>query len=273
MYKHELVTTTPEAPFRVIIHRDPEAEILLHWHQALEINYVISGRIQYFIDGQPITVNGQQLIVINPNAVHGVHQFKNSPTTTALTLQITYSFLEQLIPDFNHCWFETQPVDQKLCRRLTQMMVAETETNPTLKALSQKSALYDIIYQLLKNHCDHRELLNNLQATPQLTIAQQVIAYLTAHSRETLTLPKLADAMHLSVGYLSRSFKGQIGMSVMQYLQLIRLHDAYQLVTNSQQSIDAIADLTGFSNAKAFRKSFYRTYAMTPLKYRQQVKN
>jgi len=277
MFKHELISTNEQSPMKIIFHHHPEATILLHWHQAIEINYVINGQVQYLVDGKQLSVGPNELIVINSNEIHGVHNLNRIFNGQALTLQVSYQFLTSLIPNFNHYWFETIPNSNtqtypQLLSSLQRIAQSESKTDTVLNYFEQQSAMYDIIYCLLQANCHIRQMPTNLQANSQLAIAQRTIAYLIDHSQEKLDLPSISAALHLSIGYLSRLFKKQLGVSVMHYLQLIRLQNAYQLLMNSQKPIDLIADLVGFPNVKSFRNAFYDTYQTTPLKYRHEVK-
>ena len=84
-------------------------------------------------------------------------------------------------------------------------------------------------------------------------------------------MPAVADQVHLSVGYLSRDFKKQIGVPLMTYLSQLRLQNAYDLLTNSDLPISTIADQTGFPNEKSFRQRFTKTYGQRPSAYRQNL--
>jgi len=85
-------------------------------------------------------------------------------------------------------------------------------------------------------------------------------------------LDEIAQAGHLSTGYLSRTFSKQMGMSVMEYVNYIRLKRAYEMITNTDKNIAVISDLTGFSNPKSFSKLFLQVYKQTPGKYRFGLK-
>ncbi|WP_239643702.1 helix-turn-helix domain-containing protein [Oenococcus oeni] len=62
-----------------------------------------------------------------------------------------------------------------------------------------------------------------------------------------------------------------MGNSVIEYLNLVRLHEAYQLLTNTKKSILVISTQVGFPNEKAFTRTFKRIYKVTPTDYRKRL--
>lgn len=275
MYHHELVTPNEGLPIRVIEHRGNESNVLLHWHQAVEIDLVLAGSANYVISGKHKTAKAGDIVLINANEIHGVSSIETSAETSAVTLLLPYQFLETQLPNFQFIWLTINQTDKtypQLITAIKKLATIEPEPNDSLLRLRQQSALYMVLYLLLKHFSTYRDVPNNLHGTPQQQELAKVIAFLTDNSRQALTLTQVANEMHLSVGYLSRLFTQQMQVSLMQYLQLIRLQDAYQLLTTTDTAIAAIADIAGFSNVKSFRTLFIKVYSQNPLKYRQTHK-
>lgn len=275
MYHHELVTPNEGLPIRIIEHHGNESNVLLHWHQAVEINLVLAGNATYMVSDNIITAQAGDLVLINANEIHGVRSAESTADTSAVTLLLPYQFLEKQLPNFQFIWFM---VDKKnsaysqLVSAIKKLTTIKAEPKEELLRLRQQSALYLVLYILVKHFSQYRAVPNNLHGTTQQQELANVIAFLTDHSRQALTLTQVAAEMHLSIGYLSRLFTKQMQVSLMQYLQLIRLQDAHQLLVTTEMPISAIADLAGFANVKAFRILFIKVYQQNPLRYRQSHK-
>lgn len=275
MYHHELVTPNEGLPIRVIEHRGNESNVLPHWHQAVEIDLVLAGSATYVVGGKTLTARAGDIVLINANEIHGVRSAQSTAETSAVTLLLPYQFLEKQLPNFQFLWFsvdQKNPAYPQLVNAIKSVTTIEAEPTDRLLRLRQQSALYLVLYILLKHFSQYRDVPNNLHGTTQQQALAKIIAFLTDNSRQALTLTQVAGEMHLSIGYLSRLFTKQMQVSLMQYLQLIRLQDAYQLLVTTETSISAIADLTGFASAKAFRTLFIKVYQQNPLKYRQTHK-
>ena len=94
-------------------------------------------------------------------------------------------------------------------------------------------------------------------------------AYLNDYYREDITLDDLAEKFYISRSYLTRIFKETTGITVVQYLTVVRIRQAARLLRETDSPITEIADLCGFGNVTYFEKVFNRIRGMTPRQYRK----
>lgn len=64
-----------------------------------------------------------------------------------------------------------------------------------------------------------------------------------------------------------RKLKALTGYAPADYIRLIRLQHAAQLLKQGEYTITEIADKVGFSDAKYFREVFKKYYGVSPSKY------
>ena len=81
------------------------------------------------------------------------------------------------------------------------------------------------------------------------------------------------NAYDISVNHLYAVFKQTMDQSVHQFVIQQRIEKAKQLLKNSNQSLAAIAQDTGFSNQSHFTTSFRKALGVTPSQYRQEVRS
>lgn len=62
--------------------------------------------------------------------------------------------------------------------------------------------------------------------------------------------------------------KALTGYAPSDYIRLIRLQRAAQLLEHSEYQVTEIADMVGFSDAKYFREVFKKYYKVSPSEYR-----
>lgn len=281
MYKHEVVSADPGLPFKIVIHQGQESAIVRHWHRALEIDYIIAGWAKYTIAGTELAAAPGDVIVINTNVVHAILAEPLRPAR-AVTLLLPYDWLRQQIPDYDQWRFAVpigsqHPGPPSATLKVLQaalLDIDQTENgvhNATIRRLNHLRDIYTVLSLLMTHFAEPDNSANTLATAASLARMSSVITYLTEHANEPLTLPAVADQVHLSVGYLSRDFKKQIGVPLMTYLSQLRLQNAYDLLTNSDLPISTIADQTGFPNEKSFRQRFTKTYGQRPSAYRQNL--
>lgn len=100
----------------------------------------------------------------------------------------------------------------------------------------------------------------------------EVKAYIDQHYREPLKIKDLSSIVFLSQAYLTRLFREQIGFSIKQYLQIVRLSAAAKALLNSNASVKAIALSVGYNDANYFSIAFRKHFDLTPLDYREKFK-
>lgn len=98
-----------------------------------------------------------------------------------------------------------------------------------------------------------------------------ITEYLNEHLAENITLDDLAGQFFVSRAGLTRAFKNVTGTTVIQYLTVIRVRHACQLLRESEESVTVIADRCGFGNVTYFEKVFKRMKGSTPMQYRKRV--
>lgn len=76
------------------------------------------------------------------------------------------------------------------------------------------------------------------------------------------------DVMNMSRSALYRKLKSLTGQSITEFIRVIKLKRAAQLITSAQMTISEIAFELGFNDQKNFKKSFKQQFNQVPSKYR-----
>ncbi|MGB3986308.1 MAG: helix-turn-helix transcriptional regulator, partial [Limnochordia bacterium] len=69
--------------------------------------------------------------------------------------------------------------------------------------------------------------------------------------------------------YLSRMFKTVTGLTLIEYLNTIRIQEAQKLLADENLSITEIASLVGYDSQTYFGRMFKRITGLTPREYRK----
>lgn len=83
-----------------------------------------------------------------------------------------------------------------------------------------------------------------------------------------LSLNMLADALHISVPYLSKIFKELSETNFLDYLITIRMKKAKELLSDSNKKVYEIAGKIGYTNTQSFIRIFKKYTGKTPNEYR-----
>lgn len=96
--------------------------------------------------------------------------------------------------------------------------------------------------------------------------------YVELHADEPFTNDDLARLAGYSEQYLRRKFAEEMKISLPDYIRMIRLDRAKDMLANSDLSISVIADRLQFCTRAHFSDVFAKTVGETPAKYRQRHK-
>lgn len=98
----------------------------------------------------------------------------------------------------------------------------------------------------------------------------KVFDYIEQHLDESLSVEHLSQVAHFSKFHFHRQFSDYCGISVIRYIQLMRLkHASYRLAFNTDRITEIALD-AGFENPESFSRAFKNTFGQTPSEFREQ---
>lgn len=96
--------------------------------------------------------------------------------------------------------------------------------------------------------------------------------YIRGHLNEGLSLMEIADHFHFSPEYLLRVFKKEEGVTILQYINDLKLKRAKELLRNPDLQVKDIAQALGFGSSTYFIRFFKSKTGTSPQAYRQEKK-
>ena len=101
-------------------------------------------------------------------------------------------------------------------------------------------------------------------------ICQKIHEALEEHYQEEINLDILGKHWNVSSAYLSRSYKKEMGMGLIDDLTRIRIREACHRMESDMRTSD-IALAVGISDPKYFSRVFKKSMGMTPAEYRDRL--
>lgn len=99
----------------------------------------------------------------------------------------------------------------------------------------------------------------------------QITDYIDSHYSQPLTLEVLANMCHGSPFHLQRTFKRIKNMTPVEYIQLVRIEHAKDLLKATEKTIGEIGRRIGLPNTPYFITLFKKKLGLTPLQYRKHL--
>lgn len=94
--------------------------------------------------------------------------------------------------------------------------------------------------------------------------------YINKNYASPITLSILSQKFGCCNATLTKSFKKEYNLSIMQYLCSVRLKKSAEMLVKTRKSIKEIAALCGFYDQNYFSKNFTRYYGVSPTCYRAE---
>ncbi|MGG3470265.1 helix-turn-helix domain-containing protein [Neobacillus pocheonensis] len=175
---------------------------------------------------------------------------------------------------FNEDIFKTEVVSIVL---LMSKRVMESGANATTILTTNTNFiqnLYHIIrYDKFVNQvCEYAVWLteqsvntNQMEVTP---LIQQAIDYIKENHQRNITLNEIAQYCCLSRYHFSHLFKKEVGLSLIDYLNRLRIDKSLPYLEMTDLPISEIAARTGFQDANYFSRMFKKYRQFSPTDYR-----
>lgn len=254
-----------------------------HIHYKFEIYYEIEGSRRYFIEDSAYVVNAGSVVLIGENQIHKTASLGDTPSSR-IVLNFSREYLERIAQAFptvdffaflseerNHLLTGlTVKQQNQIYGLLQQLLAMEDETSAAADAL--RRLLLGTLLLELKEHCRRQQEQTAENGRVSNHTVDQIQAYIAEHYAEKLTLTGIANQFYISPYYLSRMFKKSINLSLIEYINGVRIKAAQNLIERSSDSIAEIAAKTGFMTTAHFRRVFKDATGLSPQQYRQYYK-
>ena len=251
-----------------------------HWHHAVELFYIKSGRVEY------TTPNGKWIFpagtggFVNSNVLHS----SRVSSTKDGTVQLLHLFDSELLSGGI-----SNRIEERYIRPLTDRsgleMICLSPEDPGQAALLQKiqagfeledgswgyeitlrQLLTEVWLGLLELACAETEDIHKNKDTAEKMKA--MMSYIQDHYTEMIAVDCLARDAHISKKVCFRLFQENLHMSPLEYMREYRLRKACMELIETEKSITEIASDCGFGSSSYFGKLFREHFNCSPVRYR-----
>lgn len=271
MIGHEEVQNNQRLPF--YFYYDNQAMQPEHWHQGIELNYLIKGKdLRFALEGQTYHFNSGDIWLVNRRQIHSASGEAGEWKYEGLIIDDDF-LLSQYPSSINwnlNLLGQKSTKKQRAYNELVKEIVA-------LGRLCRKpltdarrfivlSHLMKIIVLLDQNFNNKEQIVQS----PNLALGDEIIKYINEHFQEDIQVGDIAQKFNISHVTLNRQLKQTNNLSMGKYLKLVRLMHARELLLNTNKSIELVAYESSFSNTRVLNRNFKSWKYKTPTEYRNE---
>jgi AraC-like DNA-binding protein len=135
-----------------------------------------------------------------------------------------------------------------------------------LEPLNTYDDIHSLWRQVMLEYTEMSKRCKLLNADSKLVY--KVSAYVNDHLYEKITVQMLADHLELNRSYLSRAFKKDTSITLIDYIHSVKIDEAKRLLLHTQEPIVEISLILGFSSQSHFQTLFKKVVGKSPGKFR-----
>lgn len=253
-----------------------------HVHSHIEINYVYSGKCPQHIDGKPVVLKKDQVLLIDTDCPHSIESLGKDDIMISILIQKSFlrdHMFSQLSKDSILSRFFINAINEQTNHDHYLLFHSENDRRIPLffselfcEFLDSSVNTNDIIFHLF--YLIIAELINIYENdlardsdSAGLMPVVSMIRYIQNNFR-TCTQEKVAEFFHISPNYVSILLKKYTGYTYIQLIQEQKLQFAATMLRTTTLSVTAIANEVGYENISFFYKKFQEKYHCSPNEYR-----
>lgn len=112
---------------------------------------------------------------------------------------------------------------------------------------------------------------NKIRIKTSFTYVKKALSFIDRNFCHEIVIEDIAKEIDIHVIYLHRIFKQNIGMTIVQYINNLRIKRACIIIENSNRSINDIYLEVGFNNRQHFNHTFKTQIGVTPSDYKKKM--
>ncbi|WP_408011803.1 helix-turn-helix domain-containing protein [Pseudalkalibacillus sp. A8] len=97
----------------------------------------------------------------------------------------------------------------------------------------------------------------------------KIVEWLRIHTTDNISVTSVAEQFNYNKDYLSHIFKQKIGINIQEYIHILKVSKAKDLLSSTNLGIKEIAYTIGISDEKYFMKLFKKYEKLTPTEFRK----
>lgn len=261
------------------LHQFDRYAAACHWHPDLEFILVLSGSMEYFINGQTVHLDGGNGIFVNSKRMH--YGFSTDRTDCSYIAVVIHPML---LGEGTHAG--KAYLDEKFGSNTTDYILLTSQSLWQQEVLHSLARIYDDMHSNTVNplrllsqaaslcacmgeHVQHVSVSGADEQT-WMTI-RKMTKYIHRYYDLKITLDDIAAAGIVCRSKCCKLFSKYVGQTPNAYLIQYRLHKSCEMLRETNRSVCEIALACGFQSASYFSYAFRKEMGLIPQDFRKQT--
>ncbi|MCH9266973.1 AraC family transcriptional regulator [Pediococcus acidilactici] len=236
-----------------------------HWHSSIELVCVLEGKLVFNFEGKQHIIGPNRFVVVSSGVVHDV---ANTPNH-AFVLQIPIKFVQNYYLNPEQLHFITENLEgtteyKKIIKWLHELN--------RINQREEKGYLFDaeILVLLIVKTLFLRFVDNQNPFESKMSGLKEILIFIESHYNQKISVAEIAKKYGYNASYLSRLFKEQTGITLVEYIYEVRLSNLYNDLVNTKLPITVLLNKHGLTNRRTAREMCKKMFGLLPSQIRQK---
>jgi AraC-like DNA-binding protein len=254
----------------------------LHFHNCMEIGYCYEGKGTLTIGEKDYPFSGNQFSVIPHNCPHTTTSDPGTMSRWEYLFLDVDKVLRGFLPEGNQkkmeqvihrinargtfCGAKDAP---EMAGKILQALDIMRGTKE-FYAEEAKGVLAAFLIEVAR---ENRDETQNAKDEKVNDLISDALDYVSRHYMEQIRIEALAERCHISETHFRRLFSSCMSMGPLEYINLVRVQNACELLRKTDTLVSEIAFRCGFSTLSTFNRNFKQVVGCSPFEWRKNPEN
>lgn len=274
---HYDFTEYPVIARQAMLSSYPNYSASSHWHDSVEFIVILSGSMDYNVNGTIISLKKGDGIFVNAKQLHfGFSQQKEChfifiiihPLLLCISPAMEHDFVLPLIENPNATFFKLESCDRKqaeIIKKLRYIYEIKNAKTAPLKIQSAFAFIWSELFEIIPQ----AEKCLPLPAG-NLIILKNMIGFIQQNYKEKISLKDIAASGAVGQSKCCKLFSSYLHQTPNEYLTAYRLNKGCELLYDTDKTVVEIALEVGFGGASYFAETFRKAFGQSPTEYRHE---
>jgi AraC-like DNA-binding protein len=262
-----------------MFHNHPLIMLKPHWHAQVEVNFIVQGAVHYLMNDHEISLKAGDMCLFWGGLPHQMDYSSDDAIYAGAHLPLVHFFRLHLPVDLRH-------------RLMTGATLVSEATDPSDAHNFERwngyarsddpakvgHAVNELLLRLERVRFEPYRLVPDVSAYADAAgpFDQQssrnvghMCDFIAGNFLYEIDCVDIAAAADIHPKYAMSVFKKSTGMTLNEYVNLLRLSYAQALLMNQDANVLRVAMDSGFGSLSAFNKSFRKLAGMSPSDFRK----
>ncbi|WNS44037.1 AraC family transcriptional regulator [Paenibacillus sp. MMS20-IR301] len=241
-----------------------------HYHNSYELYILEEGHHHFMVNDSLHDIKMYDVALFRPNSFHksrGNHSCARTClyfTERFLRLHFTERSIGQLLSCFDQSVISISKEAFPRMKKLLLLLDKENVSDPD-------NRIFIYLADILNLMNEHKQTPSAGHVPAAYANFAPILSYINQNYNRISKIEEIAEQFFISKYYLCHIFKEATGMTLIQYLNNIKIQHACSLLVNSRLSVLEIGNACGFNSSMYFCKIFKQALNVTPSGFRKRA--